>query len=254
MSGQDRTVLAFMAHPDDIEFLAAGTLVRLHREAGCRIALATVTSGDCGSVDHRPEQIQRIRYEEAKASAAVLDAEYHCVGALDLLIQYDAPTLRRCTEIIRRVRPAIVITNSPQDYMVDHEITSQLVRTACFGAPIPNFFTLDANPAERLDHVPYLYYADPIEGADSFGQPVEPGFLVDISNAIDQKERMLACHASQREWLRAHHGVDQYIISMKQWSAKRGQQIGVAYAEGFRQHLGHAYPHDNILAELLGSS
>jgi hypothetical protein len=62
---------------------------------------------------------------------------------------------------------------------------------------------------------------------------------------------MLKCHASQREWLLQHHGVDEYTESQKRWSAARGAEIGVAYGEGFRQYRGHAYPKDNILLELL---
>ena len=63
---------------------------------------------------------------------------------------------------------------------------------------------------------------------------------------------MLECHESQRAWLRKHHGVDNLVVSMKEWGATQGASAGVAYAEGFRQHLGHSYPQDNILAELLG--
>ena len=89
-------VLAFMAHPDDVEFTCAGTLARLKQEAGCRIAIATATSGDCGSVELRPDEIARIRHREAVAAADILDAEYYAAGAMDLFIMYDEPTLRRC--------------------------------------------------------------------------------------------------------------------------------------------------------------
>ena len=65
------------------------------------------------------------------------------------------------------------------------------------------------------------------------------------------KEKMLAAHDSQRSWLMEHHGMDEYIISMKNFSANRGEKMGVKYAEGFRQHLGHAYPQDNILKKEL---
>jgi hypothetical protein len=40
---------------------------------------------------------------------------------------------------------------------------------------------------------------------------------------------------------------------MRAWSAKRGQEAGVAFAEGYRQHLGHSYPHENLLGTLLGT-
>jgi hypothetical protein len=63
---------------------------------------------------------------------------------------------------------------------------------------------------------------------------------------------MLACHASQRDWLRAHHGMDEYIDAMKRHGAMRGRQIGCAYAEAFVQHRGHPFPQTDLLAEILG--
>ena len=61
--------------------------------------------------------------------------------------------------------------------------------------------------------------------------------------------------AAQRRWawLRTHHGVDNLVQSMRDWSAGRGAAAGVPFAEGFRQHLGHSYPQSNLLAELLGA-
>jgi len=87
-------VLGVMAHPDDVEFTCAGTLARLKQEAGCEIAIATSTSGDCGSVQHRPDEIAGIRHREAKAAADVLGAEYYCTHCADLFILYDDPTLQ----------------------------------------------------------------------------------------------------------------------------------------------------------------
>ncbi len=63
---------------------------------------------------------------------------------------------------------------------------------------------------------------------------------------------MLAAHASQRDWLMKHHGMDHYVESMRTWCRHRGQQAGVEFAEGFRQHLGHSYPQDNLLGAVLG--
>jgi LmbE family N-acetylglucosaminyl deacetylase len=96
-----------------------------------------------------------------------------------------------------------------------------------------------------------LYYVDPIEGIDYFGKAIVPGFTVDISATFDLKIRMLACHASQRDWLFKQHGLDEYLESCKKWSAKRGAEIGATYGESFTQHTGHPYPHDNRLVELL---
>ncbi len=244
-------VLAFMAHPDDVEFTCAGTLVRLHREAGCQIIVATATSGDCGSVDRRPDDIARVRHVEALAAAKVLNAEYFAAGCMDLLVMYDEPTLRRFVEIVRKARPDIVITHPPEDYMIDHENTSRLVRSACFGAPAPNFVTHDVDHAPRLHAVPALYYADPVELKDLFGRHDEPDFVVDITAVLDVKEKALACHASQRDWLRAHHGMDEYIDMMKRTGTERGKLIDRPAGEGFKQYLGHAYPQKNVITELL---
>ena len=247
-----KCVLAFMAHPDDAEFNCAGTLARLHTEHNWRVAIATMTPGDCGSADRRPEDIIRVRLEEARAAALVLDGDFHCADLRDLFIFYDPDALRRTVAIIRRVRPDLVITHSPQDYMLDHEVTSTLVRAATFGAPMPNFALGETWPADRIPAVPHLYYADAIEGHDIFGRLVEPSLLVDVTAAMETKERMLVCHASQRDWLRAHHKMDEFVESMRRWMAMRGRQAGVPYAEAFRQHLGHGYPADDLLGDFFG--
>lgn len=246
-----KRILAFQAHPDDVEFTCAGTLTRLKQEAGWEIIIATATSGDCGTLEYTPDEIARIRNGEAKAAAAILGAEYYCAASTDLLVMYDTPSLRRFTEVVRKARPDIIITHSPVDYLIDHEITSQLVRTAAFAAPAPNFLTFDPQPAKRLDHVPHLYYAQPLESKDWFGQRIEPGFVIDITGVMDTKEKMLASHASQRNWLRDHHGMDEYIDSMKRAGTEYGKLIGKTYGEGFRQHLGHGYPEDNIIGKTL---
>ena len=245
-------VLSVLAHPDDAEFLCAGTLARLAREHGCEIHIASMTAGDCGSAEIGPEKISAIRRAEGQKAAAIIEAAYHCLEEHDLLIFYQERALERVTRIVRKLRPRIIFTHSPQDYMLDHEVTSMLVRAAAFAAPAPNFLR-DRGHERPLDSIPYLYYCDAIEGKDLLGREVGPGFGIDISSAIDTKLAMLAEHASQREWLRKHHGMDHYIESMKAWGAQRGARFGVPFAEGFRQHLGHSYPQGNVLAELLGA-
>ena len=154
------------------------------------------------------------------------------------------------------VAPQVVFTHSSDDYHLDHEQTSKLVRAATFAAPIPNFLHNRPGANEHhppLDHIPHLFYCDPLEGKDAFGVPIPPGFRIDISAVIEDKARMLDCHESQRAWLRKHHGVDNLVESMKAWGAAQGGASGVAFAEGFRQHLGHSYPQDNLIGTLLGT-
>jgi LmbE family N-acetylglucosaminyl deacetylase len=248
----DNVILSILAHPDDAEFLCGGTLTRLARECGWQVHIASMTPGDCGSAELPPEEISQIRRSEGAKAAAVIGACYHCLEERDLLIFYHERALERVTRLLREVRPRIVLTHSPADYMLDHEVTSTLTRAATFGAPIPNLFR-DRGHGPVLPHIPHLYYCDPIEGKDLTGQEVTPAFAIDISGVIETKAAMLASHASQRDWLLKHHGMDQYVQSMRNWSAQRGRTHGVAYAEGYRQHLGHGYPQDNLLGQLLGN-
>lgn len=242
-----KTVLAFGCHPDDVEFTCAGTLALL-RQAGWNVHLATVAGGECGSVTMSREEIRDVRLGECAESAAVLGGEFTWAGGEDLELEFSAELRAKVVDVIRKANPDVVITQPPGDYMVDHEETSKLVRHACFGAPMPNV------PSPRYEHiesVPALYYTDAMDSVDIFGQPVPIGFFVDITSVIDVKEKMLACHASQRDWLRAHHGIDEYIELMKRQSAARGRKAGVEYAEAFTQHLGHGYPKDNAIVDAL---
>lgn len=246
-------ILAIHAHPDDLELQCGGTLVRL-RQNGCSVTMATMTPGDCGSAELGSEEIARVRRDEARQSASRLGADYVCLEFRDLAIDVNDASRRRVVEVVRRARPDIVITAPPVDYMWDHEAASVLVRDACFGAPIPNYATGEDDAAPPLEKIPHLYYVDPIEGTDHFGRRVEPGFIVDVSAVFEEKLAMLACHASQREWLRRQHGMDEYLEGCRRWCAARGREIGVEYGEGFTQHAGHPYPHDNGLLELLAGS
>jgi N-acetylglucosamine malate deacetylase 1 len=245
-------VLSVLAHPDDAEFLCAGTLIRLRRDHGWEVHIASMTPGDCGSTEHSPDAIARLRRAEGTQAAALIGATFHCLEERDLLVCYNERTIEKVTRLLRLVRPEIVLTHSPSDYMLDHEMTSTIVRAAAFAAPIRNFLS-ERLPSAPLPCIPHLYYCDPVELKDPLGRAVPPGFALDVSGVIDTKAAMLAAHASQREWLLRHHGMDHYVQTMKDCGAQRGREYGVAYAEGFRQHLGHSYPQDNLLDRLLGT-
>ena len=243
-------VLALHAHPDDIEFQCAGTLALL-REAGCHLTLATMTPGDCGSMDRDAATIAGVRREEAAQAAALLGAEYVCLEFRDMAVFNDDESRRRVVEAIRRANPALILTAPPVDYHADHEATSLLVRDACFGVTLPNYKTRQWEPAPPMAHIPHLYYMETLGGVDRDNRPIPPDFSVDVSRFSDLKRRMLACHASQRDWLLQQHGIDEYLDALAAWDARRGQAIGVPAAEAFRQYLGHPYPHDNLLLALI---
>jgi LmbE family N-acetylglucosaminyl deacetylase len=240
-------VLAFMAHPDDAEFHCAGTLIRL-AELGWEVHIATATPGDCGTMTHTPWDIGSIRTREAARAAKLIGATYHCLDERDGMVVFDRPALVKTLDLFRRVTPQLVLTHPIRDYMMDHEQVSQLARAASFVYGAPNVSRVPRQPQAGIPHV---YFTDPVEGIDDHGRPAEIGTLVDISRQIKLKTKMLACHASQREWLRAHHGLDEYLDAMKRLSAARGRDLGVKYAENFVQYRPHSYPADDLLGRLL---
>ncbi len=243
-----KVLLGFFAHPDDAEFLCAGTMARL-AEVGWEVHIATATPGDCGTMIDTPWDIASIRTREAAAAAKLLGATYHCLDERDGMVVFDRTSLRKTLDLFRRVTPSLVFTHPIRDYMMDHEQVNQLARAASFVYGAPNVSLVPRSPDAG---VPHVYFTDPPEGIDQQGAPAQLGTLVDVSRQMDLKVRMLACHASQREWLRAHHGIDEYIDSMKRLSAKRGGSLGVEYAENFVQYCPHSYPRNDLLAELLG--
>src|ERR1043165_5505651 len=127
MEWANKKVLAVGAHPDDVEIMCSGTLFAL-RQLGHEVHVASLTLGDCGSVELSAEETRRVRHHEAIEACAVLGATYHHAGFYDRCIFNDDDSNRRVTALVREVDPGMVITHSPNDYMSDHEITSALVR------------------------------------------------------------------------------------------------------------------------------
>ena len=137
------TVLAFMAHPDDAEFLCAGLLTLL-RQTGWDVHIATMTPGDLGSATLSSEEIARIRHGEAAASAALLEASYTCLWFRDLIVVYGEETKRPASAVLREVRPDLLVTLHPSDYMEDHTETARIAREA---DAVPAFV-----PTRQQDH------------------------------------------------------------------------------------------------------
>ncbi len=244
-------VLALFAHPDDAEFLAAGTLALLASHGG-KITIATMSAGDCGSSILPAGKIAHLRRREAANSARLIGADYTCLGEKDLEVFYAQRALRKVMDLVRRADPSLVFTHSPVDYMQDHEITSRLCQTACFGAMAPNYRTAARRPAKPLRTVPHLYYAQPFGGKDILGGKMRSSVFVNISAVLARKQEMLACHESQRAFLRAQQDIPDPIVLMRQMAVLAGRESGFEGAEGFRQHLGQGFPQTSLLGEYLG--
>ncbi|MCM2373749.1 PIG-L deacetylase family protein [Aporhodopirellula aestuarii] len=242
-----QVAVAFMAHPDDAEIFCAGTLLRL-AQAGWDIHIATVTAGDCGAQTGGPEEVARIRIAEGTRAAKIAGATFHCLGEPDGRVVFDRVALQKSIDLFRQISPTLVITMPMSDYHSDHEVTGRLGRAASFVYAAPNASEV---PLTEGATVPYLYYCDTIGGCDRMGVPIEPTTFVDISEQIELKSSMLACHESQREWLRSHNGIDDYINAMRSHCSERGSQCGVDAAEAFVQHRGHGHPQDDLLIDLF---
>jgi len=246
--------LAVCAHPDDIEFVAAGTMLLLGK-AGWQLHFLTLSGGDCGSMTTGRDETRRIRTAEARAAAGILGAEYHEAFADDLLIFYEDRLLRKLAAVVRRVRPRIVLTHSPADYMEDHMNTARLAVTAAFVRGMPNFVT--DPPLAAFEGDVTVYHAMPHGLRDGLRRPIEPDLFVDTTVVQPVKRRALAVHASQKAWLDATQGMDSYLDSADEMARAVGRMSGrFECAEGWRRHLhlGLSARDDDPLAEALGES
>jgi N-acetylglucosamine malate deacetylase 1 len=243
-------IVSIHAHPDDAEILAGGTLALLSG-LGHEIVIVSLSAGDCGSTVYGPDEIAVIRRAEATESAALIRAQYRWGGFRDLAIFSDDLSRRAVTALLRELRPEVVLTAAPSDYLSDHEATSQLVRDACFAASIPNYRTPTEDPALRA--IPHLYFMDPIDQRDRNGNPMVPDFTVDVASTFETKRAMLAKHRSQRLWLQQQHGMDDYMVQMETWTGACGTRAGLVLGEGFRQYRTHPYPREPLLQQVLSA-
>ena len=231
--------LAIAAHPDDIEFVMAGTLLMLQR-AGWEIHCFNVANGSLGSMTIASPKLIGVRRREAIAAAKVLGAVWHAPICNDLEIFYDNRTLRRVCAVIRAVRPTIILTHSPQDYMEDHMIASRLAVTAAFVRGTPGYRTIPARPPEARDVT--IYHASPHGMQDGLRRTLPPGSFVNTTPVHEQKTAALACHESQRRWLDTTQGMDDYVQTMDVLSRRMGELSGAfEHAEGWRRHLHYGY-------------
>jgi N-acetylglucosamine malate deacetylase 1 len=231
--------LAIVAHPDDIEFVMAGALLLL-KDRGAEIHFWNVANGCYGSMVHPKAEITRIRAEEARAAAEKAGAIIHPSICDDLGILYTAELIAKVVSVVRAVKPQIVLTHSPQDYMEDHMNASRLAVTGAFIRAAPNYVSdppVDAWPGETV-----VYHALPHGLKGPLRQTIRAELYVDIGGVLARKGELLAEHRSQQEWLDATQGMGSMVDEMVQFSAAVGAMSGrFEYAEGFRRHLHYGF-------------
>lgn len=245
-----KTAIAIAAHPDDIEFMMAGTLVLL-KKAGYEIHYLNLARGNVGNIKYDGERTSQIRLEEAKKAAQILGAHFHAPFCNDLEIFYELKTLRRLSGIIREVKPGIVLTHSPADYMEDHTNTCRLAVTAAFARGMPNFISIPSRPVSNYDCT--LYHALPHTLSDSLRRPIIASAFVDTSLVQKTKIEALKAHQSQQNWLDVSQKMNSYLNEMENISLRVGKMSKkFKYAEGWRRHLhfGFGAPETDHLKEL----
>jgi N-acetylglucosamine malate deacetylase 1 len=246
------SALALAAHPDDIEFVMAGTLLRL-KDAGWEIHYLNVSTGNMGSTVMTAAQTARVRRQEAQAAAKSLGAKWYPPICDDLGIFYTEENIRRLCAVVRAAKPAVVLTHALQDYMEDHMIVARLAVTATFTRGIPNYRSLPQRAPNMESCV--IYHAMPVGLCSPLRVPVRPEIYIDTSGVHARKRAALACHASQKEWLDKSQGQESYLKTMDGFSVTLGKQTKkYAHAEGWTRHLHYGFgaEEDDPLRDVLG--
>lgn len=220
-------ILAFAAHPDDVELSCSGTLAK-HAEMGESVGIIDLTEGEMGTRG-TPQK----RLEEASNSADVLGLKVReNLGFKDAFFVND---LDHQTEIVKKIRqyqPEIILANAISDRHPDHGKASNLISESVFLSGLKKFKTADANGIEQEAYRPNKVY----HYIQSL--PITPDFVVDVSEQWEKKMKSIRAFDSQF-YKAGSDEPDTYISSprfMKMIEARAmefGQIIGVDYAEGF---------------------
>lgn len=219
-------ILAFAAHPDDIEISSSGTILK-HIKQGKTVAIVDLTQGELGS-----RGTIETRREESKASSSILGLSDRVnLKMADGFFEHNESNLRLVIEQIRHFQPQIVLANAVSDRHPDHSKGSKLVSEACFLAgliKVETNYQGESQKAHRPKAV-YHYIQD---------RHIEPDFVVDVSDFIDQKIAAIKAYKTQffdpnSTEPKTPISGEEFFDSIYGRMSNFGRQIGVNYAEGF---------------------
>ncbi|WP_308639167.1 bacillithiol biosynthesis deacetylase BshB1 [Paenibacillus silvisoli] len=222
-------ILAFGAHPDDVEIGMGGTIAK-HAQQGRKVAICDLTEAEMSS-----NGTVETRRQEAAEASAVLGLSYRSTLKLpDRGLTGSADQLEAIVAEIRRLRPRLVFAPYWSDRHPDHVSCSHLIEEAVFNAKLRNY--LPALPPVQVEQL-YFYYIN-----DSN----EVSLITDISDHIETKLKALQAYRSQ--FAPPQEGedrvrtplTDRYIQRVEARDMLLGQTKGWAYAEGFAIKRPHA--------------
>lgn len=218
-------VLAIMCHPDDLELQCGGTMIK-YKKRGDDIITCHASNGNMGHMVIMPEELREIRIAEARKAADLAGFEIITADIDDLTMNSaNEEQLKKIIRIIRYAKPDVIITHHPSDYCSDHVELSKHVFSASFSASCPHFLP----ELGVATPVTPIFFSDTSRSVNFI-----PTEYVDITDEMELKEQMLACHESQIKWLKEHDEID-IIGQQRTIAAGRGIQCDVKYAEAFTQ-------------------
>ncbi len=233
-------ILAFAAHPDDVELSCAGTLMK-HIAAGMTVGIIDLTQGELGS-----RGTVETRYSEAADASKIMGiSERVNLKMQDGFFEINEKNKRLIVEQIRHFRPKIVLVNAVSDRHPDHGRGSQLVSEACFLSGLRKVETSfdGQNQEAHRPEVVYHYIQD---------YHIQPDFVVDVTEFVERKINAIRAFKTQffdpdsTEPQTPISGEDffEFITSrMREF----GRTAGVKYAEGFTVER---YPKVDLLTDL----
>jgi len=221
-------ILAFGAHPDDIELSCGGTIIK-EIENGKTVGLIDLTKGELGT-----RGTADTRKVEAANAATILGVTHReNMNFSDGFIMNDKAHQLEIIKKIRQYRPEIVLCNAVDDRHTDHEKASKLVSDACFLSGLIKIEThLDDSKEIQGPWRPKSIYHY-IQW-----KTLQPDFVVDISAQIDQKMQAVLAYATQfydpkSQAPETPNTSKNFVDSIRYRAADLGRLVGVEYAEGF---------------------
>lgn len=220
-------ILAFGAHPDDVELSCAGTLL-VEKHNGKKVGVVDLTQGELGT-----RGSAEIRKEEAMAAAEILHLDVReNLELQDGFFKNDEAHQRRIIQAIRKYQPEIILCNAPEDRHPDHGRSAQLLEDAVFLAGLRKIETSDKDgrpqevwrPAYVFNYVQDRY--------------LHPNFVIDISDVMEQKLASIRAYGTQfnspdlnepQTYISTPDFLESIIYRAKMY----GKMIGVKYAEGY---------------------
>ena len=219
-------IIAFGAHPDDVELSCAGVLLT-ERANGKKTGIIDLTQGELGTRGSGAKRMQ-----EANAAAKILGVEIRDnLGMADGFFQNDEVNQRKIIVALRSYRPEIILCNAPSDRHPDHGRSARLVEDAAFLSGLSKIETSQNGSAQAAWKPKYvLHYIQ-----DRF---LQPDFVIDISSVFEQKLEAIKAYASQfyseeAEGPQTYISTPDFLDSVVYRHKWFGKMIGVKYAEGF---------------------